>query len=101
MTYQDIPIVRNVVDRLKSAGGRPSSSETKALVKAYGNYLSSVDRAPVPTQQRLYRAYMSQLERLEGKYPGVSFRSEETLRGLEQAARKYLSTKIQGPGSTW
>jgi hypothetical protein len=101
MAYQDIPIVRNVVARFKSTGDRPSSSESRSLVEAYGNYLSSVDKAPVPTQQRLYRVYMAKLERLEGKYPGMNFRSEETLRSLEQAARKYLSTKIQGPGSTW
>jgi hypothetical protein len=75
---------------LGKASGVPSTKDKQALVKAFAEYLSVQNSAPMRIQQRFYEKWKTVHEMIESKYPEVDLYSSETMRNLENAARNFL-----------
>ena len=81
---------------------QPTKSEVEKLVELFGKKKYSIDRAPIPTQQKLYDRFNDYLEKLRSKYPDVDMDSNAFWRGLETAADRWLDKQaIKGAGRFW
>lgn len=79
----------------------PTNTQSAKLVRLLACYVLT-DGAPIKKQQRVYDTYMSYLEALEARYPGVNFRSEASQKNLVARAKTIASAKLfRGAGATY
>lgn len=81
---------------------KPTGAERTTLVQDYARRIFSVDRAPLPAQQRLYKKFEKTLDRLASKYPQYDWSSDAFFAALQdQATEWWQSRAVKGSGSDW
>jgi hypothetical protein len=81
----------------------PSKGEVEALIKAYALMMfSKQHNAPIPAQQRYHDNCFGLIERMEQKYPQISFSNDDFNSKIVSKATEWWNNKaMRGPGVDW